>query len=306
MRRPTFFIVGAPKCGTTSLAAWLAAHPRIFFSRVKEPHFFNTDGLRGITDLETYEELWVDADERYLAVGEGSTHYLYSREAVVRILAYQPDAKFIVCARNPLHMAPALHAERVWQGRETVRTFQRAWELQGKRAGGKQVPRTTRADPDRLQYGSYCKLGEQLTRLSTFVPRERVCVVLLEDMAADPKREYERVLTFLGVTSDDRTDFPVHNRRKDVRSPLLAYGARRLRDLQRAVGMKHGLGIAWRIKRMNSQSARPLALPPELHEDLVTYFRNDTEELGALLGRDLVRAWLIPGLESSSPVAAKD
>ena len=40
MKNPNFFIIGAPKCGTTSLATWLGSHPQIYFSPNKEPHYF--------------------------------------------------------------------------------------------------------------------------------------------------------------------------------------------------------------------------------------------------------------------------
>ncbi|MDD9875087.1 MAG: sulfotransferase, partial [Gammaproteobacteria bacterium] len=43
-KKPNFFIIGAPKCGTTSLDAWLKSHPRIF-TAVKEPNYFNTRGF---------------------------------------------------------------------------------------------------------------------------------------------------------------------------------------------------------------------------------------------------------------------
>lgn len=294
MRRPDFFILGAPKCGTTSLAAWLADHPKVFVSAVKEPHFFNTDGLRSITSSREFDALWVDVDDAAVAVGEASTHYLYSQEAVPRILAYNPRARFVVCVRNPVDMAPALHAERVWQGRETIRSFARAWALQDARRDGRHIPRTMRQDPERLQYGAYCKVGEQIARLYSYVPRHRVCVVVLEDMAADPKREYDRVVSFLGAQTDHRVEFPVHNRRKAVRSVWIAFGARTLRDFQRTVGMTRGLGLARRIRKLNSRPAQRASLSAAMRAELADYFRDDVETLGALLGRNLARQWLSP------------
>ena len=38
--RTTFFVIGAPKCGTTSLYHYLGAHPEIHMSPIKEPAFF--------------------------------------------------------------------------------------------------------------------------------------------------------------------------------------------------------------------------------------------------------------------------
>ncbi len=42
-RRPNFFIVGAPKCGTTAWVRYLEDHPDVYFSPSKEPHYFCTD-----------------------------------------------------------------------------------------------------------------------------------------------------------------------------------------------------------------------------------------------------------------------
>jgi hypothetical protein len=39
-RTPTFFIVAAPKAGTTSLYQWCRRHPAVFMSTIKEPCFF--------------------------------------------------------------------------------------------------------------------------------------------------------------------------------------------------------------------------------------------------------------------------
>ena len=63
MRLPDFFIVGAPKCGTSALASYLRGHPQIFMSPVKEPNYFCFDapGLRVIDRLEAYGRLFARA-----------------------------------------------------------------------------------------------------------------------------------------------------------------------------------------------------------------------------------------------------
>lgn len=59
MKKPNFFITGAPKCGTTSMARWLAEHLNIYMSPVKEPNFFNTDDQWTVTrTLRQYEALF--------------------------------------------------------------------------------------------------------------------------------------------------------------------------------------------------------------------------------------------------------
>ena len=71
--RPNFFIVGAPKCGTTALYEYLRPHPNVFMSPVKEPHFFATD-LGEYPFVRTWEEytaLFQESTDRHLAIGGG-------------------------------------------------------------------------------------------------------------------------------------------------------------------------------------------------------------------------------------------
>jgi len=139
MIKPNFFILGAPKCGTTSVAVLLSEHPHIYMPQ-KEPHFFNTDHRRFLNSLEGYERLFARADARHRAVGEASVWYLSSASAVKNILDYAPEAKFIVMLRNPVEMAPSLHEEQVFTGRENVTDFAKAWALQDVRRRGHQLP----------------------------------------------------------------------------------------------------------------------------------------------------------------------
>lgn len=290
MKRPNFFIIGAPKCGTTSLARWLGAHPHIYLSPIKEPNFFNSEGPNSVTSLAEYEALFADANEAHLVVGEASTHYLFSHSAVPRILDYAPNARFIVCVRNPVEMAPALHAERVWQRKETVADFAHAWRLQAARREGRHIPLTAQAHPHVLQYGDYCRLGAQLERLYTLVPRERVCVVVLDDMARNPRDVYQRVLAFLGVPDDGRVSFPVYNQRKQVRSVALNMLIHTLGKARRKLGITRSLGVGRLGVRLNRAPARK-DLPPALRAELCAYFHDDILLLQQLLARDLSH-WL--------------
>jgi len=292
MKKPNFFIIGAPKCGTTSLARWLSEHPNIYMSPVKEPHFFNRDGLYSTETLEEYETLFSQAGPEHIAIGEASTHYLYSREAVPRILDYNPGAKFIVCIRNPIEMAPSLHAERVWQGRETVKSFEEAWRLQEERKQGRYIPRALRKDPERLQYGAYCRLGEQLVRLYSHVPKERVLVLVLDDIAENSLQEYKRILAFLDVPYAGRAEFPVYNRRKSVRSAYFSYALTFIATIKRYLGVKKAFGIRrWVQKHINEPRRPREGLPSEFRAELAAYFEDDVCLLEQLLGRNFSR-WL--------------
>ena len=110
LSKPTFFIIGAPKCGTTSLHTYLNSHSQITMSHPKEPHYFSTDIENGgIRNKEKYEDCFSHSDGNAVAVGESSTLYLYSKVAVQNICKYNKDAKFITMIRNPIEIARSFH-----------------------------------------------------------------------------------------------------------------------------------------------------------------------------------------------------
>lgn len=289
MKRPNFFIVGAPKCGTTSLDGWLAAHPQVFMSPRKEPHHFNTDMRNVITpSRRAYDRLFARANERHAAVGEASTWYLYSEHAVPRILEYSPEARFVVCLRNPVEMAYALHEQCWYIGDEHIADFGQAWALREERYRGRAVSRWCR-EPRQLSYGRACLLGGMVQRLLETAGRERVCAVFVDDLKRDPRAQYLRVLGFLGLADDGRTAFPTQNAAKEVRSPLVQRIAWLGQRLKERVGMTRSFGIV----RLNTRerSRKPLGEP--MRRELLEYFRADIELLGSLLFRDL-SPWLTP------------
>jgi len=222
MKKPNFFIVGAPKCGTTALSEYLRGHPNVFFSQPKEPHFFATDfpNKRIIATFEEYIDLFHEVQPNHLRVGEGSVWYLYSREVVQNIYEYNPEARLIVMLRNPVDLVHSLHSQLLLSIDEDEKNFERAWNLQELRKSGKRIPKKCRT-PAFLQYRDVGKLGAQIERLLEVFPKEQVKVILFEDFVANTKAVYEDVLSFLGLDSDGRKLFPRINENKQYRMRLL-------------------------------------------------------------------------------------
>ena len=219
--KPNFFIVGAPRCGTTAMSSYLAEHPAVCFSDPKEPLYFCSDlpGLRYVENEKDYLEKCFDQSlaARSEAVGEGSVWYLYSSVAIPRIVEFQPDARFIVMLRNPLDMLSSLHQKLYFFLDENEVEFSKAWDLQWDRAEGVRVPDACR-EPKILQYAQIGRLGEQLNRLVKLVPASRIHIIFYEDFKADPGRVYRNALRFLSVSDDGRAEFPVVNENQRVRS----------------------------------------------------------------------------------------
>lgn len=288
MKKPNFFILGEPKSGTTSLAEWLRAHPNVFMTDPKEPWFFNHDvGFSRVTTWPEYEALYRDAKEQHVAVGEASTSYLWSREAVPAILEYAPNARFIVMLRFPPEMAISLHAQDFAAGSET-QSFAEAWALQRQRAKGQALPRFAR-HADMFQYGEKCQIGHHLSWLFEHVSRERVLVLFLEDVIADVEEQWSRVIEFLDIPPYRPASFPVKNERRYVRNMGVMRLFSGLSYIKQKLGVKRSFGVMRQVRTLNtaksSRKTKLADLPRQLQGELAEYFANEIELVEASLGQ---------------------
>ena len=289
-QKPNFFIIGAPRCGTTSLAVYLNENPNIYLSDPKEPHFFNTDmKFRWITTLSDYKKCFPYINKEHKSVGEASVFYLYSREAMPNILCFNPEAKFIVMLRNPIEMSASLHAHMYFSAYENVSDFKTAWGLQGERSAGKNIPLSCK-DPFLLQYKKICSLGKYLGLLFSILSKEQVHVIIMDDMKTDMPAVYESVLDFLDVTSDGRKEFPLVNENKVARSRLITYSLRVVNEAKRCLGItRMRTGLMQKTYEFNIKKQKRMPIGPEFMVFLAKEFHADVERLSHLIERDLMR-----------------
>ena len=292
MKKPNFFIIGAPKCGTTSMANWLGAHPAIFMSRIKEPHYFNKDHPEHcfVNSFAEYQRLFQGASEQHIAVGEASAGYLYFKESVPNILDFNPDARFIVMVRNPVDMAYSMHGQRCLGTELQSRDFATEWKFQEAQEKAYAAGLTSKR-PRLPPYAKMCLLGAQVQQLFRVAPRERIHIIVFDDLREDAQREYSRVLDFLEVPNDGRQAFPVFNEAKELRFVFVARVMNRLAQAKRKLSFKRSLGVG---RVLLPYTMRPKQRPPlslETREMLISYFSKDVELLGKLIDRDL-SAWL--------------
>jgi Sulfotransferase family len=298
--KPNFFVLGAPKCGTTALCEYLREHPDVGFSTPKEPHYFCTDYSRRFRVLfseEEYLRCFADVRATCSAIGEGSAWYLYSQSAVENILRFEPAAKFIVMLRSPVEMVSSWHTQALYSRDETVVDFKTAWNLQTERSKGRRIPASTR-EPKFLLYKDVACFSRQLGRLYTQVPRKRVHVAVLDDFESDAGAAYRSVLQFLGVPDDGRREFPRINEAKAHRSVALGHFLHRppsqlVRSVL-AVKEKLGiyrLGVVNALTRLNTKRGKPASMDAEFRAELADEFRDDVRELSKILSRDL-SSWL--------------
>jgi hypothetical protein len=297
---PSFFIVGAPRCGTTTLSSALKDHPLISFSKPKETQFF----LLAPADMPDAElrATYLNLHHRQLspehrALGDGSVSYLYAPDAIRRALRFDPRARFIASVRNPIDLVPSHHARMLYTLEEDVPDLAEAWALQASRAAGQNIPPRCR-DARVLQYGAFGRLGEHIERLFDMAGRERCLVIVYDDLARDLGAVYRQVLEFVGVPDDGRTKFSRKAENRGFKSPFLQQfvmnpPAWTLRLIQFSNGT-----MIRRLKRVRRRleevNTFPRARPPlssEMRQTLRDYFAEDVRRLSALLSRDLSH-WL--------------
>lgn len=299
MSQPNFFLVGAPKCGTTALCHYLNEHPNVFLATPKEPHYFATDlaGYREVKSKREYERLFAAAAPHHRRLGEASVFYLYSQEAPRRIHDYAPHSRIIVMLRNPVDLVTSLHAQLCYSRDEDEKDLAKAWRLVHRRRSGACIPPHCR-DHQVLFYDEIARFGEQCQRWLRHFPREQIKFVRFDDFAESPGRIYRDVLAFLELPDDGRVEFPRINGRKKQRVATVAdFTERTPRTLVRfAMDAKRILGIRrWGVldtlRRWNTAATAPARLSTELKQDIVATYEDDLLLLAELIGID-VDAWL--------------
>ncbi len=265
MSLPDFLIIGAMKCGTTTLQAQLAAQPGIFMTTPKEPNFFSDDDVfaRG---MAWYQALFAAAAQNDLK-GEASTHYTKlptHPETLPRLLAAVPAPKLIYLIRNPVERAVS-HYIHEWS--------------QGKMADD--IDAAFHQHPELIDYGCY---GKQLAPYVRAYGRERILLSSLETLQSTPQMLLDQVGTFLGhpgalVWHAEMAQENV-SKLRTRRFPLQAL----LVDNPLATALRRNLvpkSIRTRIRQTRQMTERP-TLTPALRTRLESVFAQDHAQLCAL------------------------
>lgn len=213
---PNLFLVGAPKCGTTSLYEYLRRHPQIFFPadendywRAKEPnHLCPEMGIvekYSIKDPDAYLRLYLDSADATWR-GDASPYYLASESAPSRIKRMCPNARILITLRPPVAMMRSYHRDLLRLNLEDISDFYTAID-----AGDDGGNEPDRRRPAFLDYRLISHFATQVERYHGLFGKDSVKVVLLEDIVADPAATFRDILSFLGVDISFQPEFKVHN-----------------------------------------------------------------------------------------------
>jgi len=279
-RWPNFFIVGAPRSGTTSLYEYLRRVPGIYMSPVKEPHYF-APGLRHrylgkpVLDFAIYSRVRNQADylklfrsvKNEIAVGEATNSYLSDPGALGRIKEAVPGARIIMILRDPVERAHS-HYLTNWN------------------AGWQRTPFEEVAGTEfYLEPGFY---ANQVQRSLDIFGSDHVKILIFEEFIQNPRKAVSEVLKFLGVSAEPPAIVgEAFNSFTIPRWPLIGPILR-----SRPVRIAMRVLIPSRTRRLirNQILGRKASEPPmpeKARRVLEELFRNDVLRLEQILGRPL-------------------
>ena len=263
---PDFMVIGAAKCGTTSLFDWVCQHPFVarpttnglprkellyFDYGFDRPPGWYREHFPPTSEREDFARL----HGRPFLTGEATATYLTHWWAPERAARVVPAAKLIVTLRNPVDRAySAFHMSRR-EELERAETFEQALALEAERlapevAATQADPRYNPPVPPPLGYWSYLqrsRYADHVERWQQFFPREQFLFLEFERMAAEPQATLDQVYDFLGLPPHRHDDFPQLNAgayssmNPETRAHLVEY----FRPLNARLREQTGVAFGW-------------------------------------------------------------
>ena len=267
---PTFLIIGAMRSGTTALHHYLRDHPAVFMATPKEVHFFDRHYELGLAWYRQHFSAGVGRD----AIGEATQTYMYDGDALHRLAATLPGVQLIAVLRNPVDRAYSHYWFNRARDLEAL-SFEAAVEQEDERRAASPTERERR----RVSYVDRGRYLPQLEEVVARCGRDKVLVVLFEDLRDQPGPTYAEVCRFLGV--DDAYQPPT------LGQPANSYVGFRSAAAQRII-KRMPPGLPRRVAgRLNSRAEPVPPMAPAVRQGLIERFREDNSQLSAWLGRDL-------------------
>ncbi len=298
MKKPDFFIVGAPKSATTSLFSYLKQHPDVFLPK-KELYYFCSDltFLAPPLPEEVYLSYYKDASSQKIA-GDASVYYLVSLHAAASIKKFNPDAKIIIMLREPVSMIYSLHSQLLSNGDEEIENFEDALAAEEKRIKEGKAGFYHQGPLEAVFYTHIAKYYDQVKRYLDVFGKDKVHIILFDDFVRNPEGEYRKVLAFLGIRDEMPQTFETVNPNKVSRSRRLLHFIINPPKFVKVVGRvvlphhsKQRQMVVDTLWKMNTKYEPRQPIRPQTKERLKDIYRGDIENLQQLINRDL-NNWL--------------
>lgn len=294
MTKPNLFIVGGPKCGTTSLFEYLGEHPEIDNCSIKEPQFFNSNRRsQDIKTLEQYLNLFkISKYSKYYC--EASTSYYLNKHTIQAILNYNPNSKFIFLLRNPIELFFSLHKQLYFDGEENIKSPEKAWRMSESRSINKNIPISC-AEPQKLIYSNVCSLGKHLKSLKNMVNEKNLYVNFSQNLKEDPCKLTSEIFKFLNISCTEINADLLNKSNKSRYSFRLHRAIKAYYRLKTKLNLNFSTGILNHVKSLNhiKDKKRPIYTNNiKFEKELKNFFRDDIKIIENETSKDL-SSWFV-------------
>ncbi|MBD3209143.1 sulfotransferase domain-containing protein [Candidatus Woesearchaeota archaeon] len=312
-RKPSVFLVGAPKSGSTAMYEFLKQHPDIFMAEPKEIGFFCTDRIRESDRFHSkkkhfpyrtqskYLSLFRDWKDEKVA-GEGTTAYLHSKEAAQNIHNFNPNAKIIIMIREPVDYIHSLY-HQFKGGKVETESFERSLEKEKSWKKGEQLPPKI-AFPAQLFYTELATFSTSIQRYFRTFGRSQVKVILFDEFNRDNRKTFSEVTKFIGVDNTFTPAFKKINYRHKIQyRPLKNIAEHPLvwKFWKAVLPQKAYKAIKRKLYKFIKIPVKHQKIKPSLKERLMKKFKPEVKRLSELLDRDLVTQWNYDKITTPNP-----
>ena len=210
--RPSFMIIGAEKCGTTSLYQYLRKHPSVLTPIEKEIDFFDAEYEQGIDwYLAHFPSIPTVSQQPIWITGETSANYLYDDAAPARVFEHFPSLQLAVILRHPIDRTESRYNMMVRNGTEK-RSFDVAVQeeiaLIEAAATEDDIPWSVL---NRCRHVGNSLYFYHLRRWLTLFPRKQLMVLRSEDLFAQPAETLSQLYQAFGLSHHPEQTYPKHN-----------------------------------------------------------------------------------------------
>lgn len=294
-----FFLVGAARCGTTSLYNYLNNSESIFLPRVKEPNFFsNVDSPKTedfktpkpgvsyhakiINDVNVYNELYLKAKPNQLK-GDTSPSYIWDQEVAKKLFKHNPQAKILISLRHPVDRAYSHYIMNYYTGSDKHDSFQEALKAPKKPIWG--------------SCNAYLEMGLYYNQVKAYYdvfPKEQIKILVYEDWIKSIDSKIKNVFEFLDVTiTEDIFNTPIESNKITPVKKKALLNILRQNKIKGAIKSIINQKQIDKIKSylFNDESKEIEKINPELRQELSLQFKEDILKLSALTGIDFNTKW---------------
>ena len=292
---PNFLIVGAAKCGTSSLHNYLNQHPDVFMPsyneqgmKVKEPRFLIKDLVKdrlhnGVWSWEEYKSLFNEVKNE-ISIGESTVLYLfYYDHAIHNIKKYLgKNVKIIIMLRNPTDRAYSAF-QHVSRGLKEQNSFEEALKIEKGRMN---------KESSLTPMVMYREMGLYHDMVRAYKENfKNVHIIFYEDFRDDTEGEIKKIFKFLELSLSVNIDFVSrHNvggkKWKNEKMKHVFMKNNPLKSaLKKAIPKSLRKGV--RDKLISASTDKVAPMKENTRVKLNEFFKDDVKKLSDLLNRDL-------------------